>query len=257
MKDRPCLDMANRRYPGYAFRDHLRRNSEATVQTELLYRPSYTMAQVSLGPGEVIRVEGGSMVSMSAGMALETSMQGGLLKSLARSVLGGESFFINTYTAPSQGGVLNLAPALPGDMFTLDISDEDLLVQSGSYVASSMGIEISTSWGGAKTFFASEGLFMLQATGSGTLILSSYGAIHELSLAAGQQVSVDTGHIVAFTRAMGFNVRAVGGLKSTLFSGEGLVVDLTGPGRVLMQTRSVSAFLSWLIPLLPTDRSSS
>ena len=92
---------------------------------------------------------------------------------------------------------------------------------------------------------------MLRASGSGVLVLSSYGAIHALELAAGQVYTVDTGHLVAFTEGMGFNVRRIGGVKSTLFSGEGLVVDLTGPGRVLLQTRSEDAFLSWLIPRLP------
>ena len=52
-------------------------------------------------------------------------------------------------------------------------------------------------------------------------------------------------------------MRAVGGIKSTLFSGEGLVVDMTGPGRILLQTRSMDAFLSWLIPHLPKPSSSS
>ena len=73
--------------------------------------------------------------------------------------------------------------------------------------------------------------------------------------AAGQSYTVDTGHLVAFTEGMGFKVRSVGGIKSTLLSGEGLVVDLTGPGRVLMQTRSTDAFLAWLIPLLPKPES--
>ena len=130
----------------------------------------------------------------------------------------------------------------------LELNGETFLVQSGSYVASSEGIAIDTKWGGAKTFFASEGLFLLKCSGRGTLILSSYGAIHDRSLAAGEKYTVDTGHLVAFTENVGFNVRMVGGLKSTLFSGEGLVVDLTGPGKVLMQTRSSDAFLTWLIP---------
>ena len=131
------------------------------------------------------------------------------------------------------------------------------MVQSGSYVASAVGIEIDTSWGGAKTFFASEGLIMLKASGSGELILSSYGAIHERNLAEGETYTVDTGHLVAFSEGIGFKVKKVGGIKSTLFSGEGLVVDLTGPGRVLIQTRSTQAFLSWLIPQLPKTSSSS
>jgi len=220
------------------------------MQTEVLYRPSYSLTRVQLEPGEQVRVEAGAMVSMSDGVNIETHMQGGLLKSLARSVLGGESLFVNTYNAP-QGGELTLAPALPGDMFVVEIKNETLMVQSGSFVASALSVELDTAWGGAKTFFASEGLIMLRASGSGTLVLSSYGAIHELNLAAGQKHTVDTGHLVAFSAAIGFHVRQVGGLKSTLFSGEGLVVDLTGPGRVLLQTRSVDAFLAWLIPKLP------
>jgi uncharacterized protein (TIGR00266 family) len=93
---------------------------------------------------------------------------------------------------------------------------------------------------------------MLRAAGAGMVLLSSYGAIHPVNLAAGERYVVDTGHLVAFSDNIGFQVRKVGGIKSTLFSGEGLVVELTGPGMVLIQTRSADAFLSWLIPRLPT-----
>jgi len=219
------------------------------MQVEIKYRPSYSMAVAKLAPNEVVRVEAGSLVGMSAGVTLETKMTGGILSSLARSVLGGESFFMNTYHAPATGGELMLAPALPGDLVVLELQQgQSLLVQSGAYVSSSQEVQVDTRFGGAKTFFASEGLFLLRTTGQGTLILSSYGAIHEMELAPGQRTTVDTGHLVAFDEGIGFNVRAVGGLKSTLFSGEGLVVDLTGPGRVLMQTRSTDAFLTWLTP---------
>jgi uncharacterized protein (TIGR00266 family) len=226
------------------------------MEVEISYRPAYSLGIITLGGNEEVRVEGGSMVAMSAGITLETGATGGLLKSLGRALLGGESFFQNTYRAPAGGGELMVAPALPGDLFTLRLENESLMVQSGSYVASELAINVDTKWGGAKTFFAAEGLIMLRAAGTGELILSSYGAIHELKLAAGQQYTVDTGHLVAFDEDMGFNVRRIGGVKSTLFSGEGLVVDLTGPGRVLMQTRSADAFLSWLIPQLPQPRSS-
>ena len=195
------------------------------------------------------------MVSMSPGLVMETGAKGGLMGALRRSVLGGESFFLNTYRASASGGQISLAPALPGDMAVFELRDEPLMVQSGSYVASSEGVNIDTKWSGAQTFFAREGLIMLKCTGSGTLVLSSYGAIHEMGLAEGESHTVDTGHLVAFTEGMGFKVRTVGGMKSTLFSGEGLVVDLTGPGKVLMQTRSDDAFLSWLIPRLPKESS--
>lgn len=218
------------------------------MKTEVLYRPSYSMAVVDLDGGEAIQVEAASMVSMSAGVNLETKMAGGLLAALKRSLLGGESFFINEYRAPTDGGQIMLAPALPGDIHVRQMSGDALMVQSGSYLASAEGVSVDTKWGGAKTFFASEGLIMLKCAGAGTLILSSYGAIHEMTLGAGESYTVDTGHLVAFSEGMGFRVRTIGGIKSTLFSGEGLVVDLTGPGHVLMQTRSADAFLTWLMP---------
>jgi uncharacterized protein (TIGR00266 family) len=223
------------------------------MDVKLLYQPSYTMASVTLSPGEEIRAESGAMVSMTEGVVMETKMQGGLFKALGRSFLGGESFFQNTFKATSAGGEINLASALPGDMFVLNL-DRPMLVQSGSYVASESSIEIDTKFGGAKTFFASEGLFLLKASGSGKLLLSSFGAIHEVNLAAGAKYVVDTGHFVAFDEGIGFNVRRVGGIKSTLFSGEGLVVDITGPGRVLIQSRSTDSFLGWLIPKLPKNQ---
>jgi len=218
------------------------------MKVEIKYQPSYSLALTSLQPNESIRVEAGSMVAMSDGVTLETKMAGGLLASLKRSILGGESFFVNTYRAPASGGEIMLAPPLPGDLAVIDMQGQTLLVQSGDYVASSEGIQVDTKFGGAKTFFASEGLFLLKCTGTGTMLLSSYGAIHERTLGPGERFTVDTGHLVAFPESVGFAVRAVGGIKSTLFSGEGLVVDLTGPGRILMQTRSSDAFLTWLVP---------
>ena len=227
------------------------------MQIELLYRPAFSLGIINLEGNEEVRVEAASMVSMSGGMTLETQATGGFFKSLGRAVFGGQSFFQNTYQAPAGGGRVAVAPALPGDLLVLDLHDETLLVQSGSYLASAMTIATDTKWSGAKTFFASEGLIMLRAQGSGPLLLSSYGAIHEMNLAAGETITIDTGHLVSFTADIGFQVRKVGGIKSTLFSGEGLVVDLTGPGRVLAQTRSTDQFLSWLIPKLPRPSSGS
>jgi uncharacterized protein (TIGR00266 family) len=220
------------------------------MEVNLLYKPSYTMANVKLAANEKIRAESGAMVSMSGGIGIETKMQGGFFKALGRSMLGGESFFMNTFKASDKGGEVNFAPPLPGDMFVLNL-EKPMLVQSGSYVACELTVDIDTKWGGAKTFFASEGLILLRAAGSGKLLLSSFGAIHDVILGAGEKYTVDTGHFVAFDEGIGFNVRRVGGLKSTFFSGEGLVVDVTGPGRVLIQSRSTDSFLGWLIPKLP------
>ena len=127
------------------------------MKVNILYKPSYSLAHVNLDGGERISVEAGSMVAMSPDVRVETHMKGGILKSLARSVLGGESLFMNTYEAGADGGEIELAPTLPGDVFTMDISGESYLVQSGSFLASSEGIETDTKWGGAKHFSAARG----------------------------------------------------------------------------------------------------
>ena len=204
------------------------------MNIDILYRPSYSLGVIKLEPKETVQVESGAMVSYSAGVQMETRATGGLLKSLGRALLGNESFFQNTFTASAQGGEVSVAPVLPGDLFQMELQDDVMFIQSGSYVASGPGVEINTSWGGAKTFFASEGMIMLRGSGRGKLLISSYGAIHEVLLKEKESYTVDTGHLVGYSENMGFKVRSVGGVKSTIFSGEGLVVDLTGPGKVLL-----------------------
>lgn len=225
------------------------------MQVDVRYRPAYALAMVTLDKNESIQVEGGSMVGMSPDLELKTEAKGGFFKSLSRSVLGGESFFLNTFTAKKQGDTIALAPPLPGDVAVIEMTGQSLLVQSGSYLGSSAGITVDTKWSGAKTFFGSEGLIMLRIHGTGTLIVSSYGAIHPMTLGDGEQYVIDTGHLVTFEEHMTFNVKKVAGWKSTLFSGEGLVAELTGPGDLTLQSRSQDSFLSWLIPKLPKNDS--
>ncbi len=224
------------------------------IKTEILYQPAYSLARVTLDPDDEFRVEAGAMVSMR-GVQIETKAQGGFLKSLKRSVLGGESFFLNTFQAVDANAEVTVAPSLPGDITTFQLQSSDLIVQSGSFLASEMGVNVDTQWGGAKAFFGGEGLFMLRCSGSGQVILSSYGAIHRVELGAGERYTVDTGHIVAFDSHIPYNIRKAGSWKSTIFGGEGLVVDYQGPGNIFLQTRSQEAFLGWLIPRLPRDNS--
>ncbi len=223
------------------------------MKVEILYRPSYSIARVVLGKNEDIQVEGGAMVGMSPDVQMETHARGGILKSLSRKVLGGESFFINSYTGKSEGDQILLAPALPGDLAVVELQNQTLLLQSGAYIASSEGVDVDTKWTGARTFFGKEGAIMLKVSGTGTLIISSYGAIHAMTLAEGEKFVVDTGHLVSFEESVDYRIKKVAGWKSTLLSGEGLVAELTGPGDITIQSRSQQAFLGWLIPQLPTQ----
>jgi uncharacterized protein (TIGR00266 family) len=172
-------------------------------------------------------------------------------------VLGGETLFVNDLVAATDGSEVTLAPALPGDICAIDLpGGRDLFVQSGSYMASVYGIEVDTKFGAGRTFFSGEGLFLLRLSGAGTAFVSSYGALRQVDLAAGQSYIVDTGHVVAFDSGMGYEIQRAGGnWKTTLVGGEGLVVKLTGPGRLWLQTRSPGGLIDWLVPRIPSQRS--
>ncbi len=221
------------------------------MEVTIKHQPAFALAVVQLASNEEIKVEPGAMVSHSDGLTTETKAQGGFLGGLKRMVAG-ESFFQNTWKAPAGGGEITLAADLPGDLITLNISGSEFLLRSGAYVASEMGVSMDASWGGAKGFFGGGGLVLLKVGGAGKVVACSYGAIEERVLSAGQSYVVDTGHIVGMDASVQFTVQGSGGWKSTLLGGEGLVCRLTGPGRVLMQSRSEEAFLGWLLPKIPS-----
>ncbi len=226
------------------------------MEIDIQFRPSYSLAVVKLAPSERVRADSGAMVSHSDGVEVETKAEGGFLKSLGRAVLGGESFFQNFWKAGAQGGEVTLAPDLPSDIVCITMTGAPLMIQSGSYLASEAGIDISGKLS-SKAFLSGEGFSMIEATGSGKVLVSSYGAIYEKSLAAGERYIVDSTHLVAFDGSMGVTAKTVGGFKSTMLSGEGLVVEVTGPGKLYLQTRSPRALISWIIPQIPTRSSGS
>ena len=223
------------------------------MKTEIRHSPSFAIAHVTLDHNEQVKAEAGAMVAMSPSISIETSTQGGLLKGFKRSVLGGESFFMNTFSADRSGGQVSFAPTLAGDIVVWPMQGQTVYLQSGAYLASDLNVDVDSHWGGAKTFFSKEGLFVLKCSGHGELLVSSYGAIEARELAAGERYTVDTGHMVGWSEQVEYSVRKVGNWKSTFLSGEGLVVDLTGPGIIYMQTRSVDAFITWLTPKLPSS----
>jgi len=224
------------------------------MQVDIKAAPAFSYGTITIAPSDAIKVEAGAMAAMGSGVEIETKAQGGLMGGLKRSVLGGESFFINTFRAP-QGGEVAVAAKLPGDMMkrTLDGS-KAMMVQSGSWLASDDEVDVDTKWGGAKTFFSGEGLFLLRCSGRGDVLVSTYGALIERTLAPGETYSIDTGHIVAFEEGMGYEVTKTGGWKSTILGGEGFVAKLTGPGTVWMQTRSEQDLIGWLTATLPFSR---
>ena len=221
--------------------------------------PAFGVARLALAANEPVRAEAGAMMAMSGGVVLESKMEGGFMKSIKRAALGGESFFVNTYTAPAQGGWVDVAARLPGDLTALEVSaGRALFIQKGSWLASASSVELDAKWGGFKNMFGSEGGFIMRASGQGPVVVACYGALETWNLEAGQTITLDTGHMVAYEDTVQMSLRKVtGGFVQTFKSGEGLVFDFTGPGKVLSQTRNPTELMGWIQSFVGTGNSSA
>ena len=224
------------------------------------FKPAFTLMTANLGPGESIKVEPGAMVAQSNGLDMQTGMSGGggvggFLKSMAKSALGGESFWLNTFTAGSSGGWISMAPSTPGDISTFDIEPgRNLFMQGGAFMACSPNVQYDTKFQGAKSLFSREGGFFLRAFsegGPGQVFYCAYGAIKEIEVTPDAPIKVDNGHLVAFTEGVTYRAVVSGGMKSSIFGGEGLVLELSGSGKVWIQTRNIEALAGKMIPFLP------
>ena len=220
------------------------------MQIQVDYRPAHSLAKVQLGPGESVVAESGAMVGMTPSVQMQTQ-SGGLMSGLKR-MFGGESFFRNTFTAAEQGGEVLLAHALCGDMAVLEMTPGGYFVQSSSFIASTPNVQIETKVGGFRSFFAGEGVFILQAScqGPGTMLVGAFGGIQEL-VCDGNMV-IDTGHLVAWDTSLTYNVGKSGsGWVASFLSGEGLVCHFSGQGRIWIQTRNPAEYGGAVGKLLP------
>lgn len=225
------------------------------MQVQVRHNPSFSVARCVLGAGEPVHVESGAMASMAADTGVQAQAHGGVLKSLGRMALGGESLFITTYTGGPGGGWVDLAPNLPGDILSLPVTAEGgWNLTRGSWLASEHGVAIDTKFGGFKNLAGGEGGFMTRATGQGQVLVACYGALETVQLAAGERVVIDTGHLVAFSDGPQYSTRRIGTTTTSLKSGEGLVFDFVGPGHILTQTRNPKALISYLSANLPGNR---
>ena len=222
---------------------------------EVRKKPTFSYIEVALKKGQVIQCEGGTMIFFDPTLEISTKKANkGFFKSLKR-VLAGETFFMNTFNALDDGS-LGLAPAFPGDLMHIALQKNDSwILFSGCFVASSVHFETETSFLGLKrSLFGGERAFYLQIdalNGPGDLFVGAMGAFLEVPLANGQVFNCDNGHLVAMESSVSFDIKKVGGLKSTFLSGEGLIVQLTGPGRVIMQSRNPREFALWLYNFMP------
>ena len=210
----------------------------------------FQYVRIALRPNEAVRAEPGSFMWMEDGIEMSTSTGGGLMSGLKRMVAG-ESLFITTFT--NQGGrtaTVGFAAPYPGKIVTLDLSRGTVLCQRDAYLCSTTDTQISVAF--TKRFgaglFGGEGFILQKIEGRGTAFLHASGLVIERDLAAGETLRVDTGCIVGFEEAVGYDIQMIRGVKSWLFGGEGLFyARLAGPGKVWLQTLPFSRLATRLM----------
>lgn len=218
------------------------------MQVNLLYRPSQALAQCWLQPGESVVAESGAMVGMSTNVQMQTQ-SGGLMKGLKR-LFGGESFFRNTFTAQGGQGEVLFATPLCGDMAVLEAGHKQWCIQNSAYVASSPSVDVKTKTGGFKGMFSGAGLFLLETSGMGQVVIGTFGALEQVQV-DGSMV-IDTGHLAAWESTLQYKVGKSGsGWIASFLSGEGLVCHFEGQGTVYLQSRNAAEYGSTIGALLP------
>lgn len=223
------------------------------MQYDILEKPDFSLVRmVFQQPGEQVLVESAAMVAKDSAVDMKTQMQGGLLAAAKRKLMGGESIFQNTFTATQPGQQLWFAPGPEGDVEVVEMDGRTpIFLSSGAFLAAAPTVQLDTKWGGAKGFFSGAGLFLLVAQGTGPLFFCAYGGIHAVDVGPAGYIC-DTSHIVGFTGGLQYNVQKVGGVKSLFFSGEGLVCNFQGQGRLWISTRNPSGLVSFVNAFRPT-----
>jgi uncharacterized protein (TIGR00266 family) len=218
------------------------------MKYEILYKPSYSLLVITLNPGESITAESGAMTYMQPTLEVKTEKrEKSFWGSLSLALVGGQSFFVNQYSATGQTGEAAFSAAPLGDIETLTVSaDRGFIIQKSAYVASQQGINLDIKWEGFSKGLFGQGLFMIRASGEGLLFINTFGAIDRHVLSPGEKLIVDNFHLVAFSDTCQYVVRKFGGLKETILGGEGLVTEITGPGDVYIQTKNIRELADWI-----------
>jgi uncharacterized protein (TIGR00266 family) len=212
------------------------------------------LIEFTLNCGEKVTAEAAAMVFMRGDIITETRMRkGGFLKSLKAAALGGESFFVNEFIAQEDGCTLGLTGNMLGDIEVIPVTDE-FIVQSGAFVGSSGDLTLDTKWQGFTKGIFGSNLFMLKTVGTGDMFVNAWGGIIKKELASGEKMILDNYQLVALSATADYRVTKHGSLKTTLFGGDALVIEIIGPGTVYLQTKNIMEFARALIPFLPQRR---
>lgn len=212
--------------------------------------------EVELDPNETVMAEPGSFMLMDDGIQMQTifgdgsSQQGGIMGKLfsaGKRLLTGESLFMTAYTHTGNAGKkrVTFAAPYPGKIIPIDLYHlgGKIICQKDSFLCAakgvSVGIEFQKRLGAG--LFGGEGFIMQKLEGDGLAFVHSGGHVLERTLAPGEMLKIDTGCIVAFTKEVDYDIQFVGGIKNTLFGGEGMFyATLRGPGKVWIQSLPIS-----------------
>lgn len=203
------------------------------------------LIEITLGPGESVRAEAGAMTYMEAGIDMETTTGGGVLRGLKRAVTG-ESFFLPDFTNnSSELRKVAFAAPYPGKIIDLNLEEEGgrFFCQRDAFLcaAEEIEVEIALTRKIGAGIFGGEGFILQRLEGRGMAFLHAGGTVIEKRLEHGESLRVDTGCIVAFSQTVDYDIQYVGGFKNALFGGEGLfLAQLKGPGKVYLQSLPLS-----------------
>jgi uncharacterized protein (TIGR00266 family) len=214
-----------------------------TMEYEIRNRPAFANVLMRLTRGDSVVAESDAMASMSSSISLRTRWSGGFFSAILRRLFGGESLFMNEYSTASSGELVLTQPT-PGDIECIELKGQELYLQAGAFIGCEPTVQMGLGFAGLASLFAREGLFRLKVGGQGKLWFGAYGGIIVKDIQ--DEYIVDSGHLIAYEPSISLNIGLAGGLFSSLFSGEGLVLKLRGPGRVYLQSRSIEALASWV-----------
>jgi uncharacterized protein (TIGR00266 family) len=232
------------------------------MRHEITHGPAFTILNLHLEEGELMRAQPDSMVGMTSSFEVTAEMGsqiGGKASGFGKALRGmfaGESFFTACYRAKKPDSNLILARPEVGDILGLPVGDghPGWYLTAGAFLACPSTVNLDLKWAGIKGLLATRGLYFMRPTGEGTIFLASHGALVEKELAEGERYVLDNRYVVAFNDHMPYeSVTLTKSIKHAYFSGEGFVMRFTGPGKILFQTRArpSTGFIRTMLSVAP------
>ena len=228
-----------------------------------LYGDDMQFVEIELDSSETIIAEAGSMMMMDDGITMDTifgdgsSNGGNKLFGAAKRVLTGESLFMTAFTNSARGKQkVSFAAPYPGKIIPVDLSQVGgkLICQKDAFLCAAKGVSVGIDFRKklGVGFFGGEGFILQKLEGDGLCFVHAGGTIIEKKLAPGERLKVDTGCLVAMTQDVRYDIQFVGGIKNSLFGGEGFFfASLTGPGSVWIQSLPFSRLASRVFASAP------